>query len=422
MAPLPAREPLPTRAEWLATLDLKRNGAEWHCPCPLCGGEDRFRVMRDGGVFCRVCLPDGRNGTRLAELLRTVFPERYGPAQGRSHDPLMTNRRCDPPRGPRASPPQRPESARQRNSRSAPTHSGFPDPKAALVARLWARSVPADASAGRVYLARRFAWPPHGIGPDQPATVRWLPYGAARGREPAAKWYGLPDGAVGALGFAWRRPGEADPAPVALTLMAVDAAGDRVTWPSRRRHKVHTVGERGGLAFEVRAVAQAALGAGFLVQHVAEGEADALALSLAPWCAAGPVYATGGTAGMRQAAAIFAATGSGPVVIHADAGAVGGGIAGYAQAGVQAAGEGAVSSGTRPTPRTPWPHGCTSGRHVGSTKAARTARRRTVAHGRSCYGRGKNDHRRSRRAVARCERGGRYRGDGRSRRGGSESA
>ncbi len=340
-APLPAREPLPTRAEWLAALDLKRNGAEWHGPCPLCGGEDRFRVMRDGGVFCRVCLPDGRDGTRLAELLRTVFPERYGPAQGRSHALLATNRRCDPPRGPRASPPQRPESARQRNSRPAPTHThGFPDPKAALVARLWARSVPADASAGRVYLARRFAWPPHGIGPDLPATVRWLPYGAARGREPAAKWYGLPDGAVGALGFAWRRPGEADPAPVALTLMAVDAAGDRVTWPSRRRHKVHTVGERGGLAFEARAVAQAALGAGFLVQHVAEGEADAIALSLAPWCAAGPVYATGGTAGMRQAAAIFAATGSGPVVIHADAGAVGGGIAGYAQAGVQAAGRG----------------------------------------------------------------------------------
>ena len=48
--------------------------------------------------------------------------------------------------------------------------------------------------------------------------------------------------------------------------------------------------------------------------HVAEGEADALALALAPWCRAGGVYAAGGTTGKGIAPAL----GTGPVVVHAD--------------------------------------------------------------------------------------------------------
>ena len=183
-----------------------------------------------------------------------------------------------------------------------------------MVARLWAAAVPADASAGRVYLAKRFAWPPHGIGPDLPATVRWLAREAAPGRDKAARWYGLPDGAVGALVFAWRRPGDADLAPVAASMEALDVNGDRLT-PRWRR----TFGNRSGAAFEARAMAtpKPATVAGLEV-HVAEGEADALALSLAPWCGPGGVYAAGGTAGMRQAAATFAAIGTGPLVIYAD--------------------------------------------------------------------------------------------------------
>ena len=80
-----ARAPLPTRDEWLAVLGdtLKRNGVEWHGPCPLCGtGEDRFRVMPDGGVFCRVCMPNG--GPRFGEMLRLVFPERVRAREGNS--------------------------------------------------------------------------------------------------------------------------------------------------------------------------------------------------------------------------------------------------------------------------------------------------------------------------------------------------
>ena len=104
-----------------------------------------------------------------------------------------------------------------------------PDPRAALVAQLWARSVPADATPGRLYLAHRFAWPPPGIGLDLPATVRWLAHEEAPGSNRAAKWYALPDGAAGALAFAWRRPGDADPDPRAVSLVAVSTTGKRVT-------------------------------------------------------------------------------------------------------------------------------------------------------------------------------------------------
>ena len=205
-----------------------------------------------------------------------------------------------------------------------------PDPRAALVAQLWARSVPADATPGRLYLALRLAWPPHGIGPDLPATVRWLAHEASPGSDRAAKWYGLPDGAAGALVFAWCRPGDADPDPRAVSMEAIGAAGERIE-PRWRR----TFGTRAGAVFEARAPR-----GGDSPVHVAEGEADALALALAPWCGAGGVYAAGGTAGMRTDPERFAALTSGPVVLHADDGEGGGGAAAKAQARIQATGRG----------------------------------------------------------------------------------
>ena len=199
---------------------------------------------------------------------------------------------------------------------------GAPDARAALAARLWAESGPADSTPGRAYLAARFAWPPAGIGPDLPATVRWLASGAVA-PEPAAKWRDLPAGAVGALVFAWRsaetvtqdRPLHELPprhelarCHRAVSLLAVAAAGERVTWFGERAVRVCTVGSRTGAAFEARA----GEGAGEL--HVCEGELDALALSLAPWCGPGRIVAAGGTSGMRRAGEIA----SGPVVLHCD--------------------------------------------------------------------------------------------------------
>ena len=61
--------------------------------------------------------------------------------------------------------------------------------------------------------ARPGARPPASIGPSPRLLpdVRWLAREAAPARDEAAKWYGLPRGAVGALAFAGRRPGELAP-------------------------------------------------------------------------------------------------------------------------------------------------------------------------------------------------------------------
>ena len=201
-----------------------------------------------------------------------------------------------------------------------------PDPRAALVAQLWARAVPADPTPGRLYLALRFAWPPHGIGPDLPATVRWLDVQAAPAKVPDARWVGLPDGAAGALAFAWKR--SADRAPVAMSLEALDTTGRRIE-PRWRR----TFGTRAGTVFEAWAPSR-----GTDPAHVAEGEVDALALALAPWCRAGGVYAAGGTSGMRTDPERFAALTSGPVVLHADGKPQGAAAASYAKARIQATG------------------------------------------------------------------------------------
>ena len=61
-------------ADWRAWAEahpaMKRQGSEWHGPCPACGmGEDRFRVSRrTGRAFCRQCCPDGRNAAAIRRL------------------------------------------------------------------------------------------------------------------------------------------------------------------------------------------------------------------------------------------------------------------------------------------------------------------------------------------------------------------
>lgn len=36
-------------------LSPKRTGQEWHSPCPVCGGRDRFMIFSNGGYYCRQC-------------------------------------------------------------------------------------------------------------------------------------------------------------------------------------------------------------------------------------------------------------------------------------------------------------------------------------------------------------------------------
>ena len=256
------RDPLPGVKEWADTLDLTRRGLEFVGPCPLCGGEDRFHVKESEGratVGCRGCIDGQSNGERakrFGEVLRAVFPARGG---GVARFPA---------RAPRTAP--------------APVN-GHEAARRAIAGRLWAAAVPADHTPARTYLAGRWVWPPDGIGPSLPASVRWLPRGTA-GRDVAADWYDVPKQTAGTLVFAYRLPG-GDLAAVELEALLTDG-----TRPDPRWRK--TYGPRTGAAFE------AAAGGGETV--LCEGAVTALAARwLHPDCR---VLATGGTSGLEAVA------------------------------------------------------------------------------------------------------------------------
>ncbi len=305
------RTPLPSWADWCdaaAGLDLVNRSGELVGPCPSCGGTDRFHVSRRGPdalVGCRGCVDGGASG--FAAVLRAAFPDR-----GRGESRPVAHETALP--------------------RSEPRSAQAEDPRIGLTRALWRSTTPPDATPGRTYLAARDAWPPRGIGPDLPATVRWLAADAAPAVDRAAKWYGLPPGAAGSIVFAWRSPAAPDRWPSALSLLAVSADGERLRWPMGRERgpKMRTVGARGGLVFEARPGADAE------PVHLCEGEVDALGLALAPWTGPGRVLAAGGTGNMRGLAGSL--PGVGPVVLHADADGPGGAAAGRVRAAVLAAG------------------------------------------------------------------------------------
>ena len=250
---------LPGADEWVAALDLTRRGGEWAGACPLCGGEDRFHVRDSGGgraaVGCRGCIdgqPDGERAKRFGEVLRAAFPDRGG---GVARFPVL------------------------RVPRTRPTPvNGHAAVDSAIAGRLWAAAVPADDTPARAYLAGRWVWPPDGIGPDLPASVRWLPRGAA------VSLYKVPEDTAGFLVFAFRLPGD-DLAAVELEALLTNG-----TRPDPRWRK--TYGPRTGAAFEAAADGGATV--------LCEGAVTALAARwLHPGCR---VLATGGTSGLEAAA------------------------------------------------------------------------------------------------------------------------
>ena len=261
------RDPLPGVEEWAAALGLTRRGREWIGPCPLCGGEDRFHVRDSGGraaVGCRGCIdgqPGGERAKRFGEALKAVFPARGG---GAARFPARV------PRTP-AAPGNGGEAARR-----------------AIAGRLWAAAVPADSTPARTYLAGRSVWPPDGIGPSLPASVRWLPRGAV-GRGVAADWYDVPEHAAGAIVYAFRQPGG-----VTIRAVGLDALDGGGRQPGKRWRR--TFGQKKGAAFAVGAV-----GGDPLV--IVEGEADALT---SVWLHPGAeVWAAGGGGAPALAPAIL---------------------------------------------------------------------------------------------------------------------
>ena len=166
--------------------------------------------------------------------------------------------------------------------------NGHEAARRAIAGRLWAAAVPADDTPARAYLAGRSVWPPDGIGPGLPASVRWLPRGAV-GRDVAADWYDVPEHTAGAIVYAFRQPGGATIRAVGLD--ALDADGRR---PGKRWRR--TFGQKKGAAFAVGAV-----GGDPLV--IVEGEADALA---SVWLHPGAeVWAAGGGGAPALAPAIL---------------------------------------------------------------------------------------------------------------------
>ncbi len=207
-----------------------------------------------------------------------------------------------------------------RDRHSAPVPRSRPDParpaasddgrehaKAALVARLWGAGEDADDSPGRLYLARRRAWPPAGTGPDLPRAVRWLPAHSpvVRMADPAAKWHGVPDGSAGSLMFVLHRGGQ----PVGVQLLAVDGAGERIAWFGARAVKIRTVG-RSAATFE------GSPGGPLEATHVCECAVDALGVLIEPSTGPGAVLASVGAGGLRRIA--HGVPGEGWVILHAD--------------------------------------------------------------------------------------------------------
>ena len=177
--------------------------------------------------------------------------------------------------------------ARVHRTRPAPGNGGE-TARGAIAGRLWAAAVPADSTPARTYLADRSVWPPDGIGPGLPASVRWLHRGAVR-RDVAADWYDVPEHTAGAIVYAFRQPGGATIRAVGLD--ALDGGGRQ---PGKRWRR--TFGQKKGAAFVVGAV-----GGDPLV--LVEGEVDALA---SMWLHPGAeVWAAGGGGAPALAPAIL---------------------------------------------------------------------------------------------------------------------
>ena len=74
--------------DWLKVLpEMKKVGAQWCGPCPLCGGEDRFWIEegREKPVYvgCRQCI-DSRDSNWIKRVSQAAFGKDYTPTLVRS--------------------------------------------------------------------------------------------------------------------------------------------------------------------------------------------------------------------------------------------------------------------------------------------------------------------------------------------------
>ena len=193
----------------------------------------------------------------------------------------------------------------------APKALDAADPRCALACEIWrlAWQIRRSGREGVVwrYLARRRVWAPPAVAPDLPASMRYLRAISDPPRDKSAKWYGLPPRADGALVFAWCRPGH--DSPCAVSLVALDGDGQRITWHDADI-KTRLVASRRGALFVARAGEP-----GTDTVHIVEGELDALAVAIAGADPRHRVVAAGGTSGLLHADALVTEPN---VILHCD--------------------------------------------------------------------------------------------------------
>ena len=194
---------------------------------------------------------------------------------------------------------------RARTNRQRPGDS-IDDPKTACARRIWDAATPSTGTPAHRYLAERFAWPRNG--PALPASVRWLAVDRAPSTDRVASWFGLPDGATGAVVYRFDLRGGA---LGAVQCEALDADAGRLQ--PQRWHRA--TGSMAGALFE------AAPGGGPLIA-LAEGPVTALACQWQNPHAR--CLATGGAGGMRAIdPAALDLPEAAQIVIEADGGRVG---------------------------------------------------------------------------------------------------
>ena len=157
-------------------IELRRNGAEWAGPCPLCGGEDRFHVADHKGyarIGCRGCIdgePEDNRNQRYGEIMALLWP--------RPSKTAAMSRKAHKP------------------SSNRPGRTAKPNPTTtAQAAELWAATVKCEDTPAQTYLVGRRAWPER---EPAPLTVGWL----AKEQAPAFVGRSLPRMAAGAIVYA----------------------------------------------------------------------------------------------------------------------------------------------------------------------------------------------------------------------------
>ncbi len=253
-----------TAAQRVLGTALKRTGTQngrprFNGPCPICGGDDRFRVAQGETAVIVKCSHD----CAFEDVVATL-----GLTNGDRHDaPGQARREAEP-------------------------HSPRDDEAGPLVASAWDRAQSAAGTAVEVYLVDRGLWPseqsagwslfvergghwpPH---PDArlPAALGWIPAAIGIDTGPNIK---LPSNAAGWAVYLFQRPGS--PTVSGLQLEAISSSGLRRQIHYTRREGEEPVFRKRismpGSRFPSGAVFTVRPGRGQV--HVAEGPPDAFAL------------------------------------------------------------------------------------------------------------------------------------------------